>query len=104
MAIFHYLWQTIVIEAVLLAVLARRFERLPQGVLLLANCLTWPLLQVLWRDYYWNIWLLEALAALTEAGALWLAAACAPRAAVVWAVLVNAGSLAIGILLYGWPT
>jgi len=103
MSIFAYLLLTIALEGAALAILMRKVSLFPQAVLALANCFTWPLLQVLWRNVGINIWLLEFSVAVVEGLILLLLLQPGKKHAWAYAFTVNAVSLGVGILLHGLP-
>ena len=103
MDIFVYLLLTIVIEGVLLALLMRGWHRYTQVVLLLANASSWSVLQILWRSFNVNIWILECFVVLFEGIALRYVAQISPKKSFLFAFLTNAGSLGIGIIIHGIP-
>ena len=103
MILLIYLLLTIVIEGAVLALLSRGWHQHQQLVLLLANACSWSALQILWRNYGVNIWVLECAVVLFEALALFYVAQLPLHKSFIFAFLTNAVSLGIGILIHGIP-
>jgi hypothetical protein len=103
MGIFVYLIWTIGIEGAVLLILMRGWRTHAQAVMLLASACSWSVLQVLWRDYDVNIWLMECSVTLFEGIILSLVAQIPYQKAFLFSFLTNAASLGIGILIHGLP-
>jgi len=103
MGIFVFLLWTIGIEGAVLLLLMRGWKTKVQVVMLWANACSWSVLQVLWRDYDVNIWLLECSVTLFEGLILGLVVQLPFHKATLFSFLTNAASLGIGILIHGLP-
>ena len=103
MILLIYLLLTIAIEGAVLALLSRGWHQQQQLVLLLANACSWSTLQILWRNYAANIWILECSVFIFEAIALFYVAQLPLRKSFIVAFITNAVSLGVGLLIHGIP-